>query len=147
MSLISCRGWPGSGWNCLRKLSLNSPGLPISIPKDLELVWWAETTWKLPRPPPGRWGMVPDAMFHAGARAGYDAAICMYHDQALIPLKTLDFENGVNLTLGLAIVRTSPDHGTALDIAGRGRASAASLIQAIRLAGEIGARRWAAAER
>ncbi len=91
--------------------------------------------------------MVPDAMFHAGARAGYDAAICMYHDQALIPLKTLDFENGVNLTLGLSIVRTSPDHGTALDIAGRGRASAASLIQAIRVAGEIGARRRAAAAR
>ncbi len=85
--------------------------------------------------------LVPDAMFHEGARAGYDAAICMYHDQALIPLKTLDFSNGVNVTLGLDIVRTSPDHGTALDIAGQGRASAASLIQAIRMAGEIAARR------
>ncbi len=85
--------------------------------------------------------LVPDAMFHQHARAEYDAAICMYHDQALIPLKTLDFENGVNVTLGLEIVRTSPDHGTALDIAGQGIASAASLVQAIRLAGEIARQR------
>ena len=85
--------------------------------------------------------LVPDAMFHERARASYDAAICMYHDQALIPLKTLDFENGVNVTLGLEIVRTSPDHGTALDIAGQGRASPASLIQALRMAGQIATRR------
>ena len=58
------------------------------------------------------------------ARAGYDAAICMYHDQALIPLKTLDFDGGVNVTLGLPFVRTSPDHGTAFDIAGTGQANA-----------------------
>ena len=64
----------------------------------------------------------PDTMFHAAARARYDAALCMYHDQALIPIKTIDFERGVNTTLGLPIVRTSPDHGTALDIAGRGAA-------------------------
>lgn len=79
----------------------------------------------------------PDTMFHAAARTRYDAALCMYHDQALIPLKTLDFERGVNTTLGLTIVRTSPDHGTALDIAGRGLAHPGSLIEAIRLAGEI----------
>lgn len=75
-----------------------------------------------------------DTMFHASARAGYDAAICMYHDQALIPVKTLDFDRGVNVTLGLPFIRTSPDHGTALDIAGQGRANPASLIEALRLA-------------
>ncbi len=85
----------------------------------------------------------PDTMFTPAARAGYDAAICMYHDQALIPLKTLDMASGVNVTLGLPIVRTSPDHGTAFDIAGAGRADAASLIAAIRLAGELAARRRA----
>ena len=85
--------------------------------------------------------MPPDTMFHAAARAGYDAALCMYHDQALIPLKTLDFEGGVNVTLGLPFVRTSPDHGTAFDIAGTGRARPASLIAAMRLAAEIAARR------
>jgi len=75
-----------------------------------------------------------DTLFHAHARERYDAAICMYHDQALIPLKTLDFAGGVNVTLGLPIVRTSPDHGTALDIAGHGKADPASLIAALRLA-------------
>ncbi len=78
-----------------------------------------------------------DALFHAGARARYDAAICMYHDQALIPLKTLDFAGGVNVTLGLPIVRTSPDHGTALDIAGQDRADPSSLVAALRLAEAI----------
>ena len=82
-----------------------------------------------------------DTMFHDDARTQYDAAICMYHDQALIPVKTLDFHRTVNLTLGLPIVRTSPDHGTALDIAGRGDARADSLIAALRLAGEIATRR------
>ena len=75
-----------------------------------------------------------DTMFHDAARAQYDAALCMYHDQALIPLKTLAFWEGVNVTLGLPIVRTSPDHGTALDIAGRGIADPKSMIAAIRLA-------------
>jgi len=75
-----------------------------------------------------------DTMFHAAARAGYDAAIAMYHDQALIPIKTLDFDRGVNVTLGLPFVRTSPDHGTAFDIAGQGRANPTSMIEAIRLA-------------
>jgi len=75
-----------------------------------------------------------DTMFHADARDRYDAALCMYHDQALIPLKTLAFWEGVNVTLGLPIVRTSPDHGTALDIAGRGRADARSMIAAIAMA-------------
>lgn len=75
-----------------------------------------------------------DTMFHARARAGYDAAICMYHDQALIPIKTLDFDGGVNVTLGLPFIRTSPDHGTAFDIAGKGIAKPDSLIAALRLA-------------
>jgi 4-hydroxythreonine-4-phosphate dehydrogenase len=79
----------------------------------------------------------PDTMFHAAARAGYDAAICMYHDQALIPIKTLDFDRGVNVTLGLPIIRTSPDHGTAFDIAGQGIASADSLVAALMMAGEM----------
>ncbi len=83
----------------------------------------------------------PDTMFTAGARGRYDAAICMYHDQALIPLKTLDMSGGVNVTLGLPIVRTSPDHGTAFDIAGRGLADPSSLIAALRLADEIATRR------
>lgn len=78
--------------------------------------------------------MPPDTMFHAEARAGYDAAVCLYHDQGLIPVKTLNFHGGVNATLGLPIVRTSPDHGTAFDIAGKGIARADSLIAAIRLA-------------
>jgi len=76
-------------------------------------------------------------MFTAAARKKYDVAICHYHDQALIPLKTLDMWGGVNVTLGLPIVRTSPDHGTAFDIAGAGQANPASLIAALRLADEI----------
>ena len=83
----------------------------------------------------GPWA--PDTMFTPANRTRYDAAICMYHDQALIPLKTLDMHNGVNVTLGLPIVRTSPDHGTAYDIAGKGVADARSLIAAIRLAGQL----------
>ena len=79
----------------------------------------------------------PDTMFSPRARAGYDAAICMYHDQALIPLKTLDMDGGVNVTLNLPIVRTSPDHGTALDIAGQGRADPGSLQAAIWMAAEM----------
>ena len=78
--------------------------------------------------------MPPDTMFHAGARKGYDVAVCMYHDQALIPIKTIDFAGGVNVTLGLPFVRTSPDHGTAFDIAGRGIADPTSLIAALRMA-------------
>lgn len=83
----------------------------------------------------------PDTMFTETARCNYDAALCMYHDQALIPLKTIDMEHGVNVTLGLPIIRTSPDHGTAFDIAGKGRASPASLIAALRLAGTMAAAR------
>mgnify|MGYP000280107185 FL=1 len=75
-----------------------------------------------------------DTMFHPEARARYDVAICMYHDQALIPIKTLDFARGVNVTLGLPFIRTSPDHGTAFDIAGRGIADPSSLIAALELA-------------
>jgi 4-hydroxythreonine-4-phosphate dehydrogenase len=78
-----------------------------------------------------------DALFHAAARAGYDAVIAMYHDQALIPLKTLAFDTGVNVTLGLPFVRTSPDHGTAFDLAGTGRASPASFIAALLLADRL----------
>lgn len=81
-----------------------------------------------------------DTMFHARARAGYDAAICMYHDQALIPAKTLAFDSAVNVTLGLPFIRTSPDHGTAFDIAGKGVARPDSLIAALRMAGEMAAR-------
>ncbi|MEQ6203486.1 4-hydroxythreonine-4-phosphate dehydrogenase PdxA [Sulfitobacter sp. HNIBRBA2951] len=75
-----------------------------------------------------------DTMFHAGARTTYDAAIAMYHDQALIPIKTLDFDRGVNVTLGLPFIRTSPDHGTAFDIAGKGIALPTSMIEAIAMA-------------
>jgi 4-hydroxythreonine-4-phosphate dehydrogenase len=82
-----------------------------------------------------------DTMFHAAARTGYDVAICMYHDQALIPIKTIDFAGGVNVTLGLPFVRTSPDHGTAYDIAGRGVADPSSLVAALRMAREMAARR------
>jgi 4-hydroxythreonine-4-phosphate dehydrogenase len=78
-----------------------------------------------------------DTLFHAAARSRYDAAVCMYHDQALIPIKTLDFDRGVNVTLGLPIIRTSPDHGTAFDIAGRGLANPGSMIEAIRLADQM----------
>ncbi len=82
-----------------------------------------------------------DSLFHPEARALYDAALCMYHDQALIPVKMLDFWGGVNLTLGLPIVRTSPDHGVGYDVAGRGVARPDSLIAAIRMAAEIAGRR------
>ena len=78
-----------------------------------------------------------DTLFHARARATYDAALCMYHDQALIPVKTLAFDETVNVTLGLPFVRTSPDHGTALDIAGTGRAHPGSLIAALRMAARM----------
>jgi 4-hydroxythreonine-4-phosphate dehydrogenase len=80
-----------------------------------------------------------DTMFHERARATYDVAMCMYHDQALIPIKTLAFDHGVNVTLGLPFVRTSPDHGTAFDIAGTGKADPASLIAAIGLAARLSA--------
>ena len=82
-----------------------------------------------------------DTLFHAEARARYDAVLCAYHDQALIPVKMLDFHNAVNLTLGLPIVRTSPDHGTALDIAGTGLARPDSLVAALKLAYELAERR------
>ena len=80
-----------------------------------------------------------DTMFHDAARKTYDCAICMYHDQALIPVKTLAFDDAVNVTLGLPFVRTSPDHGTAFDIAGTGRANPSSLIAALRLAARLAA--------
>ena len=88
-----------------------------------------------------------DTMFHAEARRSYDAALCMYHDQALIPIKTIDFDGGVNVTLGLPFVRTSPDHGTALGIAGKGTARAGSLIAALRLAAQMAAARTRAEAR
>ena len=88
-----------------------------------------------------------DTLFHERARAGYDAVLCMYHDQALIPLKTLDFDGGVNVTLGLPIVRASPDHGTAFDIAGRGIARPDSLIASLRLAARMAETRAATAGR
>jgi 4-hydroxythreonine-4-phosphate dehydrogenase len=82
-----------------------------------------------------------DALFAPHARDGYDVALCMYHDQALIPLKALDFDNGVNVTLGLPVIRTSPDHGTAFAIAGRRQANPGATIAALRLAGECAMRR------
>ncbi|MCU0954417.1 MAG: 4-hydroxythreonine-4-phosphate dehydrogenase PdxA [Hyphomicrobium sp.] len=86
-----------------------------------------------------------DTLFHAAARKTYDAAVCMYHDQALIPIKTLSFDTGVNVTLGLPFVRTSPDHGTAFDIAAQCVASPESMIAAIRMAAELSERRRAQA--
>ena len=82
-----------------------------------------------------------DTLFHDAARKAYDCAICMYHDQALIPIKTIAFDDAVNVTLGLPFIRTSPDHGTAFDIAGTGRANPASLIAALRLAARLAASR------
>ncbi len=81
--------------------------------------------------------MSADTMFHAAARQGYDAAVCMYHDQALIPIKTIDFSGGVNVTLGLPFIRTSPDHGTAFGIAGKGLADPSSMIAALKMAGRM----------
>ena len=89
----------------------------------------------------------PDTLFSPLARPGFDAAICMYHDQALIPLKALDFDQGVNVTLGLPFIRTSPDHGTALDIAGTGQAGESSLMAALGLASTMAARRAHSASR
>jgi 4-hydroxythreonine-4-phosphate dehydrogenase len=86
--------------------------------------------WRVSGPHPA------DTMFHAQARANYDAALCMYHDQALIPIKALHFEEAVNVTLGLPIVRTAPDHGTAFDIAGQDRANPRPMAAAIRMAAE-----------
>jgi len=80
-----------------------------------------------------------DTMFHPAARENYDCAICMYHDQALIPIKTIAFDDGVNVTLGLPFIRTSPDHGTAFDLAGSGRANPSSLIAALHLAARMAA--------
>jgi 4-hydroxythreonine-4-phosphate dehydrogenase len=91
--------------------------------------------WRVTGPHPA------DTMFHASARAQYDAALCMYHDQALIPLKALHFEDGVNVTVGLPIVRTAPDHGTAFDIAGQDRADPRAMAAAIRLAATCGLHR------
>jgi 4-hydroxythreonine-4-phosphate dehydrogenase len=95
--------------------------------------------WRVTGPHPA------DTMFHARARANYDAALCMYHDQALIPIKALHFEDAVNVTLGLPIVRTAPDHGTAFDIAGQDRADARPMAAAIRMAAECAALRADAA--
>lgn len=80
--------------------------------------------------------LAADGMFHARARETYDAALCMYHDQALIPIKTINFDDGVNITLGLPIVRTSPDHGTAFGIAGKNAANPGAMIAALRMAAE-----------
>jgi 4-hydroxythreonine-4-phosphate dehydrogenase len=88
------------------------------------------------------WGPLPaDTMFHSRARATYDAAICMYHDQALVPAKTLAFDDGVNVTLGLPFIRTSPDHGTAFDIAGKNIARPDSFIAALKMAAEMADRK------
>ena len=110
-----------------------------------EVEWIADLVARL-APELGCFGPLPaDTMFHAAARAGYDAAVAMYHDQALIPIKTIDFAGGVNVTLGLPFVRTSPDHGTAFDIAGRGIADATSMTAALRMAWDMARRRAGAA--
>ena len=111
--------------------------------EDIEIIAPAIATLRAERID-ARGPLAADTMFHARARQGYDAALCMYHDQALIPIKTIDFDGGVNVTLGLPFIRTSPDHGTAFDIAGRGIARPDSLIAALRLAAEMAARRCAA---
>jgi 4-hydroxythreonine-4-phosphate dehydrogenase len=95
--------------------------------------------WRVSGPHPA------DTLFHASARANYDAALCMYHDQALIPVKALHFEDAVNVTLGLPIIRTAPDHGTAFDIAGQDRADPRPMAAAIRMAAECAVHRAAAA--
>ncbi len=103
-----------------------------------ELAWINETIAGLAASGMDVTGPWPaDTMFHAAARAGYDVAVAMYHDQALIPIKTIDFAGGVNVTLGLDFIRTSPDHGTAFDIAGRGIADATSTIAALRMARDM----------
>ena len=98
----------------------------------------ADEGWRVTGPHPA------DTMFHTSARANYDAALCMYHDQALIPVKALHFEDAVNVTLGLPIVRTAPDHGTAFDIAGQDRADPRPMAAAIRMAAVCAAHRAAA---
>ncbi|MBC7520825.1 MAG: 4-hydroxythreonine-4-phosphate dehydrogenase PdxA [Sandarakinorhabdus sp.] len=109
------------------EIDIIRPAIDILIAEDIDI----------------RGPLSADTMFHADARARYDVALCMYHDQALIPLKTLHFDEGVNVTLGLPIVRTSPDHGTAFDIAGKSIASPRAMIEAIRMAGACAARRLA----
>ncbi|MDO5642207.1 MAG: 4-hydroxythreonine-4-phosphate dehydrogenase PdxA [Paracoccus sp. (in: a-proteobacteria)] len=105
---------------------------------DAEITWIAPLLERLRAEGLDLKGPLPaDTMFHAPARMGHDAAICAYHDQALIPIKTLDFAGGVNVTLGLPFIRTSPDHGTAFDIAGLGRADPASAIAALRMAWDM----------
>ncbi|MEM8849654.1 MAG: 4-hydroxythreonine-4-phosphate dehydrogenase PdxA [Pseudomonadota bacterium] len=105
-----------------------------------EVDWIADLVATL-APDLGCFGPLPaDTMFHPAARATYDAAVAMYHDQALIPIKTVDFAGGVNVTLGLPFIRTSPDHGTAFDIAGTGQADPASMVAALRLAWQMAAR-------
>ncbi|WP_347266134.1 4-hydroxythreonine-4-phosphate dehydrogenase PdxA [Paracoccus sp. (in: a-proteobacteria)] len=109
---------------------------------DEELRWIAPLVARLRSEGLALSGPLPaDTMFHPAARRRYDAAICAYHDQALIPIKTLDFAGGVNVTLGLPFVRTSPDHGTAFDIAGKGLADPASTIAALRMAWDMAGRR------
>ncbi|WP_419902422.1 4-hydroxythreonine-4-phosphate dehydrogenase PdxA [Kiloniella sp.] len=108
--------------------------------EEIELI--APTLEKLRNEGINLTGPLPaDTMFHARAREQYDVAVCMYHDQALIPIKTLDFDGGVNITLGLPFIRTSPDHGTAFNIAGQGIANPSSFIAAIDMATDMVAKR------
>ncbi len=108
---------------------------------DEELRWIRPLVARL-APELGCFGpLSADTLFHADARKGFDAAICMYHDQALIPIKTIDFAGGVNVTLGLPFIRTSPDHGTAFDIAGTGQADPTSMVAALELARDMAERR------
>lgn len=107
-----------------------------------EIEWMAPLVARLAAEGLAVYGPLPaDTMFHARARAGYDVAVCAYHDQALIPIKTLAFDEGVNVTLGLPFIRTSPDHGTAFDIAGKGIAKPESVVAALRMAARMAAAR------
>jgi 4-hydroxythreonine-4-phosphate dehydrogenase len=107
----------------LEELEIIAPAIAVLVAEG----------WRVTGPHPA------DTMFHTRARANYDAALCMYHDQALIPIKTVAFDDAVNVTLGLPFIRTSPDHGTAFDIAGTGKANPASLIAALKLASRMAA--------
>jgi len=124
---------------------LNPPAGEVGAMGQQEIDWIAPLCQRLASEGLSVTGPLPaDTMFHAPARARYDAAVACYHDQGLIPIKTLDFAGGVNVTLGLPFVRTSPDHGTAFDIAGQGRADPSSTIAALRMAWDMAQKQAAA---
>lgn len=119
------------------EITIIAPAVAALNATEAAAVSGVQTASSAPPPPVFYGPLPPDTLFHKAAKGGFDAVLCMYHDQGLIPLKLLDFDEAVNLTLGLPIIRTSPDHGTAFDIAGKGLASPASMAAAIRLAAEL----------